>query len=81
VLNVGGRDDELVPTVNRELLHERLPRSRLHLLPAGHYSWEEVPDLYGDTVLGWLRGGHRDLPTRADGGSASTVPSIASEGR
>jgi len=62
VLIVGGRDDELVPAVNAEFLHERLPRSRLHLLPAGHFSWEEAPDLYGDVVLGWLTGGHGDLP-------------------
>jgi pimeloyl-ACP methyl ester carboxylesterase len=63
---VCGRDDELVPTPNQEFLHARLPNSRMNLLPAGHYAWEEVPDLYGDVLVNWLSAGYRE----ASGASA-----------
>lgn len=57
---VCGRDDNLVPKVNAEFLHERLPNSRMNLLPAGHFAWEEVPDQYGDTLVYWLSTGYRE---------------------
>jgi pimeloyl-ACP methyl ester carboxylesterase len=56
---VCGRDDELVPTPNQEFLHERLPNSKMNLLPAGHFAWEEGPELYGDVLVNWLSGGYR----------------------
>ncbi len=62
---VHGRDDELVPTPNQRFLHDRLPHSRMDLLPAQHFAWEEVPDLYGDVLVSWLGGGYRSLPTHA----------------
>jgi pimeloyl-ACP methyl ester carboxylesterase len=55
VLIIGGANDDLVPQINHEFLHERLPNSRLEPLPAGHFCWEEVPDLYGGSVLRWLK--------------------------
>jgi pimeloyl-ACP methyl ester carboxylesterase len=55
---VCGRDDPLVPTPNQEFLHERLPNSRMDLLPAGHFAWEEVPELYGDILVKWLDAGY-----------------------
>ncbi|HEY3083389.1 MAG TPA: alpha/beta hydrolase [Chloroflexota bacterium] len=57
---VCGRDDTLVPTPNQEFLHARLPNSRMNLLPAGHFAWEEVPDLYGDVLINWLSAGYRE---------------------
>ena len=57
---VCGRDDPIVPTPNQAFLHDRLPASRMDLLPAGHYAWEEVPSLYGDVLDRWLSGGYRD---------------------
>jgi pimeloyl-ACP methyl ester carboxylesterase len=51
---VCGRDDGLVPVANAEFLNERLPCSTLDRLPAGHFCWEEAPDLYGDVVLNFL---------------------------
>ncbi len=57
---VCGRDDPMVPTPNQQFLHERLPDSRMDLLPAGHFAWEEVPDLYGEVLVRWLSGGYRD---------------------
>jgi pimeloyl-ACP methyl ester carboxylesterase len=62
---VCGRDDPLVPTPNQDFLHDRLPNSRMDLLPAEHFAWEEVPDLYCDVLVKWLSGGYltpSDLP-------------------
>jgi pimeloyl-ACP methyl ester carboxylesterase len=61
---VSGRDDELVPPANAEFLHERLPNSRMELLPAGHFAWEEVPDLYGGILINWLSAGYREASER-----------------
>lgn len=55
---LAGRNDALVPPGNAEYLHDRLAHSRLTLLDAGHFAWEEVPDLYGGIVLEWVRVGH-----------------------
>jgi pimeloyl-ACP methyl ester carboxylesterase len=57
---VCGSDDPLVPMANQEFLHERLPNSRMDLLPAGHFAWEEVPELYGDVLIRWLSAGYRE---------------------
>jgi pimeloyl-ACP methyl ester carboxylesterase len=61
---VSGRDDELVPPANAKFLHERLPNSRMELLPAGHFAWEEVPDLYGGILINWLSAGYREASER-----------------
>jgi hypothetical protein len=55
-----GRDDPIVPKVNSEFLHDRLPNNRMDLLPAAHYAWEEVPDLYGDVLINWLSRKYRE---------------------
>ena len=57
---VCGRDDPIVPMANQEFLHQRLPNSRMDPLPAGHFAWEEVPDLYGDVLIRWLSAGYRE---------------------
>jgi len=62
---LAGRNDALVPPGNAEYLHDRLPHSRLNLLDAGHFAWEEVPDQYGGIVLEWLRVGHLDAARSA----------------
>ncbi|WP_405878045.1 alpha/beta hydrolase [Streptomyces sp. NBC_01136] len=49
----GGRDP-LVPTANAEYLRDRLPGSRLHILDAGHFVWEEAAKEYTDLVAAWL---------------------------
>jgi pimeloyl-ACP methyl ester carboxylesterase len=67
---LAGRNDELVPPANAEFLHGRLAHSRLNLLDAGHFAWEELPDQYGDIVLEWLRSGHLEA---ARSGRAETL--------
>src|SRR5262252_8203425 len=44
---IAGRRDMVVPPVNAEFLHERLPHSALHLIDAGHFVWEDAADEYG----------------------------------
>ncbi len=58
VLVIGGRRDEVVPPVNAEYLHERLPASRLALVDSGHFTWEDAADEYASLVTGWWDGGY-----------------------
>ena len=43
---INGRHDRVVPIANAQFLDERLPHSRLAIIDAGHFVWEEAP---GDT--------------------------------
>jgi pimeloyl-ACP methyl ester carboxylesterase len=55
---VAGRWDPLVPLANAEYLQTWLPNSRLDVLDAGHFVWEEVPDQYAAIVAAWVTGGY-----------------------
>jgi len=48
---VNGRHDRVVPLANAEFLDERLPNSRLRIIDAGHFVWEEAPAEYAAIVL------------------------------
>jgi pimeloyl-ACP methyl ester carboxylesterase len=48
---VNGRHDPVVPVANAEFLDERLPDSRVALLDAGHFVWEEAPAEYASIVI------------------------------
>jgi pimeloyl-ACP methyl ester carboxylesterase len=50
----GGRD-WAVPPVNGYFLDDRLPHSRLDILNAGHFTWEDAPDDYARLVIEWWR--------------------------
>ncbi len=54
---INGRDDRVVPLANEEFLDERLPNSRLAIIDAGHFLWEEAPDEYAAAVLGSITNG------------------------
>lgn len=54
VLVVVGRDDPFVPFANGQYLADRLPDARLEIVDAGHFVWEEAPDLYADHLLDWV---------------------------
>jgi len=54
---IAGRRDAVVPPVNAEYLHERLPHSRLHFIDAGHFIWEDAADEYAAHVESWWAGG------------------------
>jgi pimeloyl-ACP methyl ester carboxylesterase len=53
---IKGRHDRVVPLANAEFLDERLPTSRLVILEAGHFVWEEVPAQYASAVLDSITG-------------------------
>jgi pimeloyl-ACP methyl ester carboxylesterase len=48
---INGRHDRVVPLANAEFLDERLPDSRLEVIDAGHFIWEEAPAEYASIVL------------------------------
>ena len=54
---IAGSRDTVVPPVNAEYLHERLPHSEMHLLDASHFVWEDAADDYAALVNAWWAGG------------------------
>jgi pimeloyl-ACP methyl ester carboxylesterase len=54
---INGRHDRVVPLVNAKFLHERLPSSRLVVLDAGHFVWEEMPTEYASAIVDSIEGG------------------------
>jgi pimeloyl-ACP methyl ester carboxylesterase len=55
---IAGRRDTAVPPVNAEFLHERLPKSKLDIIDAGHFTWEDATDEYAAIVTSWWGGGY-----------------------
>jgi pimeloyl-ACP methyl ester carboxylesterase len=42
----------------RRVPHDRLPHSKLDILDAGHFTWEDAADEYAALVTGWWGGGY-----------------------
>jgi pimeloyl-ACP methyl ester carboxylesterase len=57
---INGRHDPVVPVANAEFLDERLPDSRLVIIDAGHFVWEEAPAEYASVVIGSITGDGRE---------------------
>jgi pimeloyl-ACP methyl ester carboxylesterase len=55
---IAGRHDIAVPPVNAEFLHDRLPHSKLDIIDAGHFTWEDAADTYAALVTRWWGGGY-----------------------
>jgi len=55
---IAGRHDTAVPPVNAEFLHERLPHSKLDIVDAGHFTWEDGADQYATLITTWWSGGY-----------------------
>jgi pimeloyl-ACP methyl ester carboxylesterase len=53
---ISGTRDAVVPPVNAEYLHQRLPRSKLDLIDAAHFIWEDAADEYASIDLSWWGG-------------------------
>jgi pimeloyl-ACP methyl ester carboxylesterase len=47
---IAGKKDTVVPPVNAEFLHQRLPRSELFLVDSRHFVWEDAADEYATLV-------------------------------
>jgi pimeloyl-ACP methyl ester carboxylesterase len=52
---IAGARDTAVPPANARFLHERLPNSKLDVIDAGHFTWEDAPAEYAALVTGWWR--------------------------
>ena len=55
---IAGRRDRAVPPVNGEFLHQRLPHSKLDIIDAGHFTWEDGADDYASLVMTWWSGAY-----------------------
>jgi pimeloyl-ACP methyl ester carboxylesterase len=55
---IAGRRDRAVPPVNAEFLHDRLPHSKLDIIEAAHFTWEDSSDQYATLVTTWWNGGY-----------------------
>ena len=53
---INGSHDRVVPVANAEFLDERLPNSRVALIDAGHFVWEEAPAEYAAIILNSITG-------------------------
>jgi pimeloyl-ACP methyl ester carboxylesterase len=43
----------VVPPSNAESLDERLPNSKLDIIDAGHFTWEDAADQYAALATSW----------------------------
>jgi pimeloyl-ACP methyl ester carboxylesterase len=55
---IAGAQDPVVPAVNAEFLNERLPISKLNIIDAGHFTWEDAADEYAALATSWWKGGY-----------------------
>jgi len=55
---IAGALDDAVPPVNGEFLHERLPKCKLDIIDAGHFTWEDAAEEYDALVTSWWEGGY-----------------------
>jgi pimeloyl-ACP methyl ester carboxylesterase len=62
---IAGARDRAVPLVNAEFLHERLPHSKLDIVDAGHFAWEDAADEYAALVTNWWSGGFAHVGSTA----------------
>jgi pimeloyl-ACP methyl ester carboxylesterase len=53
-----GARDPATPPGNAEFLHKRLPSSKLDMIDAGHFVWEDGADEFAALVTSWWSGGY-----------------------
>jgi pimeloyl-ACP methyl ester carboxylesterase len=58
---IAGRRDPAVPPGNGEFLRERLPTSKLEVIEAGHFTWEDAAEEYAALVTRWWSGGYASV--------------------
>ncbi len=59
---IAGAHDEVVPPANAEFLHQRLPHSKLDIVDAGHFTWEDAAAEYTALITSWWGGGYKATP-------------------
>jgi pimeloyl-ACP methyl ester carboxylesterase len=72
---IAGGHDSATPPVNAEFLHQRLPRSTLDLIDAGHFVWEDAAADYAALITRWWAGGYKSITRTPAGSPASDVAS------
>jgi pimeloyl-ACP methyl ester carboxylesterase len=55
---IAGVRDAAIPPSNAEFLHARLPKSKLDIIDAGHFTWEDNASAYASVVTEWWSGGY-----------------------
>ena len=55
---IAGIRDTAIPPSNAEFLHARLPHSKLDVIDARHFAWEDNPTEYARLVTGWWAAQH-----------------------
>jgi pimeloyl-ACP methyl ester carboxylesterase len=70
---INGRHDPVVPLANAEFLDARLPNSRLIIIDAGHFVWEEAPAEYASSILASIT--ETPSPETVASGDSKTVRS------
>ncbi|HEX5586908.1 MAG TPA: alpha/beta hydrolase [Acidimicrobiia bacterium] len=63
---INGRYDRVVPLANAQFLADRLPTSRLAIIDAGHFVWEEAPGEYVAIILDSIIGNGRERSLAPD---------------
>jgi pimeloyl-ACP methyl ester carboxylesterase len=58
---IGGLWDWAVPPSNHRYLDQRLPHSKLDIIDAGHFTWEDAADRYAELVTSWWAGGYANV--------------------
>jgi pimeloyl-ACP methyl ester carboxylesterase len=68
---ISGRRDAVVPLVNAEYLHDRLPCSELRVIDAGHFVWEDAADDYAALVNQWWAAGFKTCAKASTAGAST----------
>jgi pimeloyl-ACP methyl ester carboxylesterase len=68
---ISGRRDVVVPLVNAEYLHDRLPCSELRVIDAGHFIWEDAADDYAALVNQWWAAGFKTCAKASTAGAST----------
>ncbi|MGY1700477.1 alpha/beta fold hydrolase [Geodermatophilus sp. SYSU D00766] len=55
---IAGARDTAIPPSNARYLHDRLPHSRLDVIDASHFTWEDDAAAYAAVVTHWWSEGH-----------------------
>ena len=74
---INGHHDRVVPLANVEFLDERLPRSRVAIIDASHFVWEEAPTEYAAIVLDSIRRNGQRIPQRTMAVSRAQVSDMS----
>lgn len=59
---IAGAHDKVVSPANAEFPHQRVPHSKLDIVDAGHFTWEDAAAAYAALITSWWGGGYKATP-------------------